>query len=326
MRCRPAFTALFLFAISAGFSARSLGAQQTLTDDISRDPHRAAFVFDDVRRFLEASEAMNRGRDTADALQTLYLERASPGLRLFIEKYDLTAARILAAMREHPDDYRRIPQKLSAIEAAVPMFRRTYADLQEVIPSAVFPPTYFVVAGHRGIGSGSVAGPLLSIEKEDPARVEETLPPTLVHEMIHMQQLAALGPEYFAIFSGPERTLLATSIREGVATFFSDLVTGGSEHKNEARDFLLANEDRLWREFEKDMLGTDMGDWLWTDPADPDQPQDVGYAMGARIARAYYERFEDKGRAAADILSVADYAAFLAASGYAGSTGGASGP
>lgn len=322
MRWYRALPIALFVALSSALSVGRLGAQQTLTEDIATDPEHAVFVFDDVHHFLEVMNAIEGGRDSAVALQSLYLDRASPGLQLFIEKYDLTTGRILGAVREHPEAYRQIPRKLSALQAAVPVFRRAYADVQAVIPSAVFPPTYFVVAGHRGIGSGSVVGPLLAIEKEDPARVEETLPATLVHEMIHMQQLAALGPEYFVIFSGPRRTLLATSIREGVATFFSELITGGSEHKNEARDFLLANEERLWREFEGEMLGTEMGDWLWTDPADPEQPQDIGYAMGARIAEAYYRKADDPGRAAAEILAVTDYPAFLAASGYAGDLGG----
>ncbi len=131
-----------------------------------------------------------------------------------------------------------------------------------------------------------------------------------------MQQLAALREEYFAIFSGEKRTLLATSIREGVATFLSELITGGSEHKNLARDYLLANEQRLWVGFQKEMLGSEMGDWLYQTPVDPDQPQDVGYAMGSRIARAYYDRAPDKQKAAGEIVAVSDYENFLALSGY----------
>lgn len=295
----------------------AIWAQDTLTENVETDPQAAKFVFDDVRNFLAALDAIAGGEDTVAALQRVYLDRASPGLLLYIEKYDLSTDRLLAAMREQPEAYGDIHAKLQALVEALPTFRSTYSDIQDIIPAAVFPPTYFLVAGHRGIGSGSTEGPLLSVEKEDPSRIEATLPATLVHEMIHMQQLAALGPDYFVIFSGPERTLLATSIREGVATFFSEIITGGSEHKNLARDFLLANEARLWHAFEKEMLGSDMGDWLWRDPTDPEQPQDVGYALGARIAEAYYEAADNKGEAAYEVLAVRDYEAFLAASGYA---------
>jgi hypothetical protein len=140
------------------------------------------------------------------------------------------------------------------------------------------------VAGYRGIGSGSVEGPLLSIETQSPESIAAgDLESALVHEMIHMQQLSATGEAYFDIFSGPQSTLLALSIREGGATFFSRLITGGSEHKNAARDYFLAHERELWPAFEADMLGSDTGDWLWQTPSNPDQPRDVGYAIGALI-------------------------------------------
>jgi hypothetical protein len=189
--------------------------------------------------------------------------------------------------------------------------------MREIIPGAVFPPTYFVVAGHRGIGSGSVEGPLISIEKETPESVSGDLAATLVHEMLHMQQLAATKEEYFAIFSGEERTLLALSIREGAATFFSKLIAGGSEQKNAAYDFYVAREAPLWEKFSREMLTGETGEWLWEAPSDPAQPPDVGYAVGARIVEVYYQNAEDRGRAASEIMAITDYPAFLEQSGYA---------
>ncbi len=294
----------------------AMPAQQRLTSDVATEASEAVFVHDDVERFVEAMKTVADGGDTAQVLQRDYLDRASPGLLMFIEKYDLTLDRLLTAIRRRPAVYGGIDELLASLQAEEESFRQVYADIQRILPEAVFPPTYFVVAGHRGIGSGSTEGPLISIEKETPTAIASGLPPTLVHEMIHMQQLAALGEEYFVIFSGAARTLLATSIREGVATFLSELITGGSEHKNLARDYLLANEPRLWAEFRSEMLGNEMGDWLYHTPTDPEQPQDVGYAMGSRIARAYYEAASDKQVAAGEIVAVSDYEGFLAKSGY----------
>ena len=87
---------------------------------------------------------------------------------------------------------------------------------------------------------------MISIEKNTHASIREAdIEPTLVHEMIHMEQLAAVGEAYFDIFSGEERTLLALSIREGGATWFAELIAGGSVHKNLARDYCLAHEQEL---------------------------------------------------------------------------------
>lgn len=305
------FAILLLTLTSAGKT------QQTLTKNVAREASAAELVFSDIQNFLEAQEAIAAGADPAAALQSRYLDRASPGLLMFIEKYDLTLERLLAAMEQHPEAYDRLPAVLEALQEREPLYRETLADVRRVIPNAVFPPTYFVVSHHWGINSGSIEGPLLSVEKNTPESIRDgDIEPTLVHEMVHIQQLAATGEEYFAIFSGEERTLLALSIREGASTFFSELISGGSEHKNRARDYYLAREAELWQSFQADMLGLDMGEWLWEDPSDPDMPRDLGYAIGARIVEAFYQGAGDKEAAAQAVMSITDYPGFLARSGY----------
>ena len=301
-----------------GLSASTSPAfsQQRLTDNVEADPAQAVFVFEDIKRFLEALGAIERGLDPEEALRSIYFDRASPGLKLFVEKYDLGPARLAKAMAEHPEAYERIPSVLQALKGNVPSFQQAYRGIAAILPDAVFPPTYFVVAGHRGIGSGSTEGPLVSIEKHTAATVTDIVP-TLVHEMIHMQQLAAVGEAYFEIFSGPGRTLLALSIREGAATFFAEVIAGGSKHKNEARAYLAEHEAELWDAFQQDMLGGETGDWLWKKPENPEQPQDMGYAVGARIVEVYYENAADKRNAASKVMAITDYSAFLQDSGYA---------
>ena len=310
---------LLLLVICMGLAA--VGGTQRLTDDIATNPAQARFVYSDIDHFLDAARAIDSGLDPARTLKTLYFERASPGLLMFVEKYDLTVERLTAAMAEHPEAYARLEETLQALRAQEPRFRDVLAELESIIPNAVFPPTYFVVAGHRGIGSGSTEGPLISIEKKTPESIRDDLHATLLHEMVHMQQLAAIGEAYFEIFSGEKRTLLALSIREGAATFVAELITGGSKHKNMARDFLLSHEAEVWQRFQKEMLGNETGDWLWREPSDPDQPRDVGYAVGARIVQSYYESAADKNKAAQEIMAVTDYPTFLEKSGYAAKVG-----
>lgn len=309
---------LYVLAFLA-LAANNATAQQRLTSDVVRDPSDAAFVYDDIENFVSATEAIADGMHPAEAIRALYLDRASPGLLMFVEKYDLTVERLLTAMEEYPEEYARVGSVLDALREQEPSFVQTYKAIARTLPGAVFPPTYFVVAGHRGIGSGSIEGPLISIEKNTPESIRGgDIEPTLVHEMIHMEQLAAAGEAYFDIFSGDERTLLALSIREGAATWFAEVIAGGSRHKNEARDYYLAHEQELWREFSDAMFGLEMGDWLWEDPANPDQPRDLGYVIGARIVETYYQNAADQGRAAMEIMAITDYPDFLERSGYMG--------
>jgi hypothetical protein len=289
---------------------------QRLTDDVVTRARDAVFVYDDVERFVDVLEGLSEGADTLEAFQSQYLDAATPGLEMFIEKYDLSAERLLGAIRRYPSDYAGLGEKLDALRENESAYREAYADLGKVAKGSVFPPTYFLVGAHRGIGSGSTEGPLVTIEKKSAQGIEDDLAATLVHEMVHMQQLAAIGDEYFVIFNGPERTLLALSIREGVATFLSEVVTGGSPHKNEARAYLMAHEAELWEQYSEVMLGPDTGDWLWSAPADPDWPRDLGYAIGARIAEVFAVMADDYDAAVSEMLAITDYEGFLRKSGY----------
>lgn len=289
---------------------------QRLTDSVATRAADAVFVYDDVARFVDVLRRLPAGADTLSALQSQYLDAGTPGLRMFIEKYDLSAERLLAALRRHPDDYATLSEKLDALRGSESAFRQAYADLEKVAKGSVFPPTYFLVGAHRGIGSGSTEGPLITIEKKSPQGIREDLAATLVHEMVHMEQLAALGDAYFEIFNGPDRTLLALSVREGVATFLSEVVTGGSPHKNEARAYLMAHEAELWAQYRQVMLGTETSDWLWSDPENPEWPRDLGYAMGARIAEVFALVADDMDEAVREMLAITDYEAFLRKSGY----------
>ncbi|MDH3216085.1 MAG: DUF2268 domain-containing protein [Candidatus Krumholzibacteria bacterium] len=316
MRSESIRVAVLAALTAAWIIAPDARAQQQLTDDVVTDPAAARFVYEDVEHFILAMEKIASGADTSETLQSEYLTKATAGLTMFIEKYDLTVERLTRALRAHPEKYQSLEASLNALREAEPAFRDVYSRLKLEIPDAVFPPTYFLVAGHRGIGSGSIEGPLISIEKKTVESIREDLPATLVHEMVHMEQLAVLKEDYFAIFSGEEKTLLALSVREGVATYFAERVTGGSKHKNAARDYLLAHEKELWDRFHWEMLGSETGEWLWSAPGNPEQPRDIGYAIGARIVEVYYESAKDKHKSVQEILEVTDYEAFLAKSGY----------
>ena len=291
--------------------------QAQLTDDRTADPMLARFVFMDVDHFIGILDELRAGGDTLAILETEYFGRASPGLEIFVEKYDLTPERLAKAIAQRPEAYEALPEIRQALARQEPEFRRTYAALKQFAPLTEFPPTYFLVGAYRGIGSGSIEGPLITIEKETPEGIRSDLATTLVHEMVHLQQLMLQGDEYFEIF-GPKKTLLALTIREGTADYFAERVTGVvAEHNAQARAYAREHEEELWSEFQAVMHGEETGDWLWETPADPDQPQDVGYALGAIIVEAYYDRASDRSAAVREILAVTDYDAFLRRSGYA---------
>jgi len=287
---------------------------QDVTSNLTRDPGKAPFVYDDVQNFIRAYDLLTEEADSVAILQAEYLDKGTPGLRMFVEKYDLTAERLVDAIRKHPEKYAALHDMPELLSAHSSVYREAFAKLKSFIPDIVFPPTYFLIGAYRGIGSGSIEGQLITVEQwVKPIEGRKTM---IVHELVHFQQVIAVGYDKYKALFGPEKNLLGLCIREGTAEFFADLVTGKIT-QDEAVDFMVKNEKRLWEWFVKEMQGRETGDWMWSQPSDPEQPPHVGYAIGYRIVEAYYRNARDKDQAVRKILSVTDYQAFLEGSGYA---------
>ncbi|UCF19066.1 MAG: hypothetical protein JSU87_14215 [Gemmatimonadota bacterium] len=290
--------------------------QAQITDNLATDPGEARFVYEDVQNFLRAHEMLSSTADTVAILQAEYFERGTPGLNLFVEKYDLTPERLAKAIREHPEDYAALGDRLAWLRAEEQVNREAFTELKGHLPTVVYPPTYYLVGAWRGIGSGSVEGQLITIEKKASAGPKHDMRTLLVHELVHFQQGMAIGYEKYIALFGPEKSLLGLTIREGTAEFFADLVTGQFTQE-EAREYVMSHEGELWQRFQGEMNGSETGDWMWQQPSDPEQPPHVAYVLGARIVKSYYDSGADRERAVNEILSVTDYESFLDRSGYA---------
>jgi uncharacterized protein YjaZ len=72
----------------------------------------------------------------------------------------------------------------------------------------------------------------------------------------------------------------------------------------------------LWREFESKMNSKEYKGWLYG-PSVPGRPNDLGYWMGYKIAKAYFDKASDKKQAVKEILNIKDFKQFLKESGYA---------
>lgn len=302
------FFLLFVFAFSISSKAQ-------LTEDRSINPYKSKYIYQDIETFIKVYKSLNEKSDTIKILQKKYLDKGSEGLMEFIIKYDLTAKRLSQAIKQYPESYSNIEEKLIALRAQEEgSFKEGYARLKELIPSAEFPPTYFLVAARRGIGSGSIAGPLLSIEKDNIEDYVNGSIGTLIHEMVHMQQLRVLKEEYFAIFN-EKKSLLSKSVREGVAEFYGQLLSNAPTYKEQFLPYLNTHEKELWEAFKRDAGNKDMGDW-YGKPNKMGQPNDLGYLMGLKMAEAYFNNSTDKQKASEYLISITNYEEFFKRCGY----------
>ncbi len=92
-------------------------------------------------------------------------------------------------------------------------------------------------------------------------------------------------------------------MREGVAELVAELITDrkpalpvytyGPEHDAAIRQRFLA-----------EMRADNYDNWLWNSAANPFGVSDVGYYVGYRIARAYYDAAPDKRRAVRELIEL----------------------
>ena len=89
-----------LIAASASTIVGPAVAQQDWSLELTPDPASASFVLDDARNFASAVARLQTESDTLAVLATEYLDKATPGLREYATRYDITPERLRDAMRE----------------------------------------------------------------------------------------------------------------------------------------------------------------------------------------------------------------------------------
>jgi hypothetical protein len=301
------------------------------------DPDAAKLETSDIDDFWRAYDAaMTSLRHSADpkskeateaaaaAFGSLYIDPASAALQTyFLVKVDALED-FVRVTRSYPRFFDSIRPNTLRVRALEPEFRVLFRKMRDAVPDAVFPDVTFVMgsmsSGGTSVSGGLVIGMDLNARADDTVlselspgarqMVENTfvqLPHILTHELAHAQQ-----------HGRAESSLLAQILKEGGADFVALLVSGGTA--NPALDaYGPPHEAALWQEFQPVMKSTDpkvRSRWLYGTRGDPLRPADLGYFVGLRICKAFYDRAVDKRSAIHALLNIDDEYAFLAASGY----------
>lgn len=266
---------------------------------------------DDVELFYRLYDAAE-GRPTAEDLQTRYLDVGSPGLKRLAEERNVTGVRIADAIASRPEIYteaRRCAEVLPQVRVRVADALERFVDLY---PQADFPLATIAVGRGRPVAIGSpTTGIQVGLEALCATaflnpNVEDRFVGVLVHEFVHTQQAPELADkETF--------TVLEVSLAEGIAEFVTELVSGAPAYaylEPQAR----GREAEIEAAFLLDKDKTDLSAWVYN--STPDQPGDLGYWVGYRIAKSYYRNAADKREALRRMLEMTDVEGFLADSGW----------
>jgi hypothetical protein len=286
----------------------------------------ASLHYEDIDAFNGAMKAIEAGGSAATILNG-YVERASPAMRIFVDRFGMSADSLAEKLTRFPIYYRYLASLRPDIESREPDIQAALAALVKSAPDgSSLVPVYFLIAnmtagGNPGVvetpeGQSVVIGIAIDVMAMSP-RVDLTEFPTggvgvrltdipfvVVHEMTHIfqMQLQGLG-NYRSIYADRARaTNLAFAIREGCADFLTWRASGWQlEERNTFVDQHLAS---LWTEFREIMHNPMDQQGVWFGPRSgsrPDLPLQVGYGLGMTICRSYYDAAPDKSAAMLEI-------------------------
>ncbi len=278
-------------------------------------------ITSDITNFWTAFDSVQTTQDAAkqtEFIQKLYLDKASFGLKYTIDFTEGKALGWVEYIDNNRDKLQRIRPYTLFILTQKPVLDKKLAYFKELYPSFKKGDIYFIIG--TGIFGGRVSEGQVIIGAEVEANEKPDWPTGIVlHEFVHTQQTA------------PKRlALLGNTIMEGMADFIAEVVNQRDlavTYPDRHTAFGNKNEKAVWKEFKKYMgSSTDFQffDWLYGTTGRTMKGvkmRDLGYFVGYKICKSYYEKASDKKEAIREMLALdcstdERAKAFLIKSGY----------
>ncbi|WP_322965801.1 hypothetical protein [Sphingomonas fuzhouensis] len=310
----------------------TLAAAVPALQTIARPMSPTLVIDSDIARFWIAFDAINATDDPAERLRlirTLYIEPGTPGLHALMAARRYTDQQYVDAIARWPKFWAsvrpltaRSQAAVATLNADVARFRRLYPGLR---PASITYAIGVLRTGGTTMADKVLIGAELGLGDEtvDVSELPEPMRSRLatffrsrpfannaqnnIHEYVHTQQQETDG------------TLLQQSLREGVAELVAELITG-RKPALPVYNYGPTHEAAIKARFVTEMGGDAYGHWLWNGTANPFGVSDLGYFVGYRIARRYYDAAGDK-RAAIRTLIELPYNDPIAIRDFVGQTG-----
>ena len=287
------------------------GAPQKAASADSAPASGPVIQIEDVTRFYKVYGAAG-GHPTADQIQHDYIDPGSDGLHHFAEMRRISGAAIAKNLAEHPEMYSDAKRCLAVLPRVRQRLQAALQQLGHLYPDAKFPPVTIAVGRGKPVAIGSpVSGVQVGLECLCATNwlnpnVEDRFVYVIAHEYAHVQQARALVDD-------EHPTVLEMSLIEGAAEFTAELITGEIAYA-QLRESTKGHEKEIETDFLPDEDKTDLSKWLYNSTLQ--KPGDLGYWVGYRIVKSYYQHASDKQVAFREILQMTDPKAFLAKSNW----------
>ena len=279
----------------------------------SADTSHVAITTADVDRFFRLYDDPALAADP-DVLAARYLATPSPGLAEFMALRRITPERLAKALREKPGVFQGARDCAGKLDDVRPRLVSATDRLAELYPAAQFPPITIAIGRASSAGVGNAQGVYIGLESLCMAKFIEAddtdrFVHVIAHEYVHVQQPLAQVEDR-------DETVLRAALVEGAAEFVAERMTGSVAYPL-LHQWAKGREKELETAFlaEKDGKALESR-WLYNQQGTDGWPGDLGYWVGYRVAKAYYDRAPDTKAAIKAIIEMEDPAAFLAESGW----------
>lgn len=292
------------------------------------------FITSDITHFWEAYDSLSAATtyaDSVDVMQRLYIDRASEAFQEFIQKRNLFAERYVMVIRACPKFWESIRANTLMIASLKPQIDSVFALLEKNIPGYKQPDVCFAI-GCLSTGGTTTKNTLLigseivlADHTTDKSELNTWLqsvmdsvpnvPGYIGHETVHTLQTGIPFWELPSLIKHKSLTLLNMCILEGVADFitveFLDMNINDQIHT-----YGDAHLDSLCMALQKDMATNPflLENWLYNGSQTNGVPADLGYYMGYRMAKDFYDASTNKKKALRILLRRGQYKQVAAAS------------
>lgn len=267
----------------------------------------------DVDTFYRLYDAAH-GAPSASVLQREYIDSGTDGLRQFVPHRILSGEALAEAIASNRAVYDQARSCMKALPEAKRKLQGAFRRLRALDPEATFPPVTILIGRNTSGGTTGKSGVLIGLEVTCRSSwlqrdLTDRLYHLIAHEYGHVEQPAGLDED------SDNTTVLKQSLIEGVAELVGELISGetGNVH---LQKWTVGHVDEIDARFLADADKKDISGWLYNGVGTPEHPGDLGYWVGYRIAKAYYDKAENKRAALRTLLELKDPKAILAASGW----------
>jgi hypothetical protein len=287
------------------------GAAQSAPAKASGPAAGPVIQTDDVDRFYKVYDAAG-GHPTADQLQHDYIDPGSEGLHHLAKARNVSGITIAKTLAEHPEIYSDAKRCMAVLPRVRERVQAALIELGRLYPEARFPPVTIAVGRGKPVAiGGPTSGVQIGLEALCATNwlnpnVEERFVHVIAHEYAHVQQSQTLA-------DNEQPTVLQLSLLEGAGEFTAELISGEVAYSQFGAS-TAGREKEIETAFVLDEDKTDLSNWFQNSTRE--KPGDLGYWVGYRIVKSYYQHASDKRRAFREILEMTDPKAFLAKSGW----------